>query len=95
MNTLKQDGDSNMEQANKNPEITPEKTNESLSLLEQVTPLARKINCLDIDRVADVCITNIPKLTRTFVLLADKPTSVIRFLIRLTNWRMVNFPARR
>ena len=53
-----------MEQANKNPEITPEKTNESLSLLEQVTPLARKINCLDIDRVAEVCITNIPKLVR-------------------------------
>lgn len=34
----------------------------SVSLLEQVTPLARQINCLDIDRIADVCIKNIPKL---------------------------------
>jgi hypothetical protein len=32
------------------------------SLLEQVTPLARQINCLDIRRIADICITNIPKL---------------------------------
>jgi diguanylate cyclase (GGDEF)-like protein len=33
-----------------------------ISLLEQVTPLARQINCLDIRRIADICITNIPKL---------------------------------
>ncbi len=31
-----------------------------VSLLEQVTPLARQINCLDIDRIADVCVTKIP-----------------------------------
>ncbi|MHC4426534.1 MAG: sensor domain-containing diguanylate cyclase [Planctomycetota bacterium] len=35
-----------------------------ISLLEQVTPLARQINCLDIDRIVDVCITSIPKLVR-------------------------------
>jgi len=34
----------------------------SISLLEQVTPLARQINCLDIERIAEVCIKNIPKL---------------------------------
>jgi diguanylate cyclase (GGDEF)-like protein len=34
----------------------------SISLLEQVTPLARQINCLDIDRIADVCVKSIPKL---------------------------------
>ncbi|MHC4193203.1 MAG: sensor domain-containing diguanylate cyclase [Planctomycetota bacterium] len=33
-----------------------------ISLLEQVTPLARQINCLDIRRIADICINNIPKL---------------------------------
>jgi diguanylate cyclase (GGDEF)-like protein len=33
-----------------------------VSLLEQVTPLARQINCLDIDRVADVCVTRIPSI---------------------------------
>ena len=36
----------------------------SICLLEQVTPLARRINCLDIDRIADVCIKSIPKLVR-------------------------------
>ncbi|MCP4262266.1 MAG: sensor domain-containing diguanylate cyclase [Planctomycetes bacterium] len=51
-----------MNQTNKNAEDIPEKRDISISLLEQVTPLARKINCLDINRVADVCITSIPKL---------------------------------
>ena len=31
-------------------------------LLEQITPLARQINCLDIDRIADVCVTKIPQV---------------------------------
>lgn len=32
------------------------------SLLEQVTPLAREINSLDIERIADVCVKSIPNL---------------------------------
>jgi diguanylate cyclase (GGDEF)-like protein len=32
------------------------------SALEQVTPLARQINCLDIERIANACIENIPRL---------------------------------
>jgi diguanylate cyclase (GGDEF)-like protein len=32
------------------------------SLLEQVTPLAQQINCLDIERIADVCINDLPTL---------------------------------
>jgi diguanylate cyclase (GGDEF)-like protein len=36
----------------------------SISLLERVTPLARRINCLDIERIANVCIENIPDLLR-------------------------------
>jgi len=32
------------------------------SLLEQATPLARQINCLDIERIADVCVNKIPNL---------------------------------
>jgi len=31
-------------------------------LLEQITPLARQINCLDIDQIANICIESIPKL---------------------------------
>jgi len=34
----------------------------SISLLQQVTPLARLINCLDIGRIADACVKNIPNL---------------------------------
>jgi diguanylate cyclase (GGDEF)-like protein len=34
----------------------------SIGLLEQITPLARQINCLEIDRIADVCIKSIPAL---------------------------------
>jgi diguanylate cyclase (GGDEF)-like protein len=53
-----------MHRTNKNAENTPEIPDISISLLEQITPLARQINCLDIDRVADVCVTSIPKLVR-------------------------------
>jgi len=35
---------------------------ESVSLLQQITPLARQVNCLDIERIAEVCIDNIPKM---------------------------------
>ena len=34
----------------------------SISMLEQVTPLARQINCLDIHRIATICVRKIPKL---------------------------------
>jgi diguanylate cyclase (GGDEF)-like protein len=39
-------------------------TEDGISLLEQITPLARQINCLDIDRIAAVCIERIPSLVR-------------------------------
>ena len=35
---------------------------ETGSLLERITPLARQINCLDIERIADVCINDIPEI---------------------------------
>jgi len=35
---------------------------ENISLLEQITPLARQINCLDIQKIAEVCIKKIPEL---------------------------------
>jgi len=34
----------------------------ALSLLEQITPLARQINCLDIERISTICVKKIPKL---------------------------------
>ena len=49
-----------------NTENTEEMVNngsaDSVSLLEQITPLAQQINCLDIDRIADVCIEQVPSL---------------------------------
>ena len=50
---------------NRNRKNHPEpgnNTDSDIWLLEQVTPLARQINCLDIDKIADVCISRIPKL---------------------------------
>ena len=35
---------------------------EGISTLERIMPLAQQVNCLDIDRIANVCIENIPKL---------------------------------
>jgi len=32
----------------------------TITLLERVTPLARQINCLDIERIAEVCVKNVP-----------------------------------
>jgi len=53
-----------MRRTNKSSGSTANNPDISISLLEQVTPLARQINCLDIDRVADICIQSIPKLVR-------------------------------
>jgi diguanylate cyclase (GGDEF)-like protein len=36
--------------------------NNNISLLEKVTPLARQINCLDIDQIAEICIKSIPEI---------------------------------
>ena len=49
-------------QDNKDSEKKANYSDGSITLLEQVTPLARQINCLDIERIADVCIKSIPKL---------------------------------
>ena len=50
-----------MSRADKNPTEVADKGS-NISLLEQVTPLARQINCLDINRIADVCINSISAL---------------------------------
>lgn len=51
-----------MQKNNKNPENIDEKAEGDISLLEQAMPLAQQINCLNIERIANVCIDNIPKL---------------------------------
>jgi len=51
-----------MHRSNKSSENTIDDPGAGISLLEQVTPLARQINCLDLGRIADVCIKNIPNL---------------------------------
>jgi len=50
-----------MRRSNNQPEpVVGADTN--VSLLEQVGPLALEINCLDIRRIANICVANIPKL---------------------------------
>jgi diguanylate cyclase (GGDEF)-like protein len=43
-------------------DITTDSPGTECSLLERITPLARRINCLDIGRIADVCVNNVPQL---------------------------------
>ncbi len=51
-----------MQQSNENFENGANCPNGNISLLEQITPIAQQINCLDIERIANVCIKNILKL---------------------------------
>ncbi len=53
-----------MNRTKDSPLEPPDNAGSGISLLEQVTPLARQINCLDIDRIADVCVERIPSLVR-------------------------------
>jgi len=45
-----------------NPENIDDLGHGDISLLAQITPLARQVNCLDIERIANVCIKDISKL---------------------------------
>ncbi|MBN1393170.1 MAG: sensor domain-containing diguanylate cyclase [Sedimentisphaerales bacterium] len=51
-----------MNRSNKSSDNADEAANAGTSLLERITPLARQINCLDIERITNVCIDNIPSL---------------------------------
>jgi diguanylate cyclase (GGDEF)-like protein len=51
-----------MRQSDNSCESAGSHSNGSISLLGQLTPLAQQINCLDLDRIADICIRNIPDL---------------------------------
>jgi len=51
-----------MFQGDKSSEDIVNNSDGGISLLQQITPLARQINCLDIERIADVCVKNIPNL---------------------------------
>ena len=54
-----------MDRTDKSSQRAVDNPDSNISLLEQVTPLARQINCLDINRIADICIKSIPKLVHT------------------------------
>jgi diguanylate cyclase (GGDEF)-like protein len=51
-----------MHRGNKSSDNAGEAAGGGVSLLEQITPLARQINCLDIERIANICVKNIPSL---------------------------------
>ncbi|MBN2456785.1 MAG: sensor domain-containing diguanylate cyclase [Sedimentisphaerales bacterium] len=54
-----------MPQKNKDFRKTDTEPNSNVLLLQHVTPLARQVNCLDIERITDVCIKSIPELVGT------------------------------
>ena len=51
-----------MDQSDTNSQNDRNNSENNISLLEKVTPLARQINCLDIDQIADICIKHIPEI---------------------------------
>lgn len=51
-----------MQEKDKDPVGSLRFQGDGASLLEQITPLAQQINCLEIDRIADICINNISRL---------------------------------
>ena len=62
------------------------------SLLEQVTPLARQINCLDIGRIADVCVTTVPSIVGTrfaSLYMLDEANSILH-LVRHNHPFLIN-----
>jgi len=66
--------------------ISQETTNDpdsGVSLIHHITPLARQINCLDIDRIADVCIKTIPNLVGVkfaSLYILDETNSILHLL---------------
>ena len=66
---------------NKNSEISVDHPARSIFLLEQITSLAQQINCLDIERIANVCIEDIPNLVGVrlaSLYLLDATNNVLR-----------------
>jgi len=51
-----------MKRDRKNSPNTIDSSGGSIPLLEQIMPLAQQINCLDIERIANICVKNIPNL---------------------------------
>jgi diguanylate cyclase (GGDEF)-like protein len=51
-----------MQKNRKSSDNNSERSPGSVSLLQQVTPLARQINCLDIQRIANICVKRIPRI---------------------------------
>ena len=69
-----------MHRSNKSSENTINSADGSISLVEQVTPLARQINCLDIERITDVCIKHIPNLVGArlaSLYILDEPNNIL------------------
>ena len=67
----------------KNPEDRLINTPDNVSLLERITPLARQLNCLDIEGIADVCVTHIPKLVGVrfaSVYVLDETNNILHLL---------------
>jgi diguanylate cyclase (GGDEF)-like protein len=55
----------------------------SISLLERLTPLARQLNSLELEKIAEVCIRNIPKLVDAkyaSLYILDETNSILHLL---------------
>ena len=53
-----------MEKNSPNNEKGPGCNSDNMYRLEVITPLVQQLNCLDIKRIADICVNEIPKLLK-------------------------------
>jgi len=56
-----------MQKSRKSSDNSSRGSSGSVSLLQQITPLARQINCLDIQRIAGICVKKIPRIVNASV----------------------------
>ncbi len=63
--------------------FSPDVVNTGVSLLHQITPLARQINCLDIDLIGKICVETIPQMVGAkyaSIYILDETSSILHLI---------------
>jgi len=69
-----------MEQENLSQPAEQSQQRKNAAWLEAITPLAKRLNCLEMDKIADVCINEIPKLIgarRVSLYILDESSDIL------------------
>jgi diguanylate cyclase (GGDEF)-like protein len=72
-----------MQEQDKQAENAFDNADKSTRMLEQLTPMARQINCLDLELVAEICISNIPPMVGArfaSIYILDENSNILHLL---------------